>query len=439
MRNDHAVVLGAGVGGLLAARVLSDFYDRVTVVERDGIDALGAGRGRKGVPQGRHGHALQPRGAQILEELFPGILDELVAGGVPTVTDLSQVHFSAGGHLFCQDPCPMGVSLYQTSRPNLERHLHRRVTALPKVTVLDAHEALGLAAHDSARVTGARITPAAGGGPDSVLEADLVVDATGRGGRMGRWLADLGYPPAPDHRVVVDVKYASRHLRITPAAMTREKVVLVGATSDRPTALALFPQEGDRYILTLGGYPAHHPPSGEDEFLAFARAMLPEHIYPAVHDAEPLDDIVTNRYLASARRRYDRIRTFPDGLLVFGDAMCSLNPLYGQGMTVAALQAIALRDTLTAGHTRLASRFFRAATKPTALAWQLSAPNDLALPQVEGRPSRSARIAARLGEYLLAAAERDSLITEQFLRVAGFLDPPATLASPRILRRLLAH
>jgi 2-polyprenyl-6-methoxyphenol hydroxylase-like FAD-dependent oxidoreductase len=218
--------------------------------------------------------------------------------------------------------------------------------------------------------------------------------------------------------------------------MTGEDVVLHGATADRPTGLALCPQEGGRHVLTLGGYRDHHPPTSGSEFLEFARPMLPDHIWAAVREAEPLDDIVSTRFTASTRHRYDRMSGFPEGLLVFGDALCSLNPLYGQGMTVAALQAVALRATLATGHDRLARRFFTAAAKPAALAWRLSATNDLALPGVDGVPSRTDRIATRLSSRLLAAARYDPVITEQFLRVGGFLDPPASLAHPRILRRL---
>jgi 2-polyprenyl-6-methoxyphenol hydroxylase-like FAD-dependent oxidoreductase len=432
---DHAVVLGASLAGLLAARVLADAFERVTVVERDPLPD--AAENRRGVPQDRHAHVLLARGAQILDELFPGLLDDLVAGGAPVVRELAEMRFSPSGHPLCLKGHPAQAATYQASRPYLEGQVRTRVRALPTVEIVDRCEVIGLVttvARD--RVTGVRIVRGADS-VEEILGADLVLDATGRGGRATAWLTTIGYDQPPEEQLTIHLKYATRHLRLRPDALPGQKFVAVGAEPGRPTGFVLFAEERDRWVLTLIGYHGHHPPTDPEAFLAFVQTVTPPDVLAAIRDAEPLDDIVAHRFPVNLRRRYERLRRFPAGLLVFGDAICSTNPAYALGMSVSALQALALRDSLVSGDRDLARRFFSAAAKPVNIAWQLTVGSDLALPQVQGPRPLSFRVINAYVNRVLTAAERDPTVAEQFLRINALQEPLGRLFRPSMALRVL--
>jgi 2-polyprenyl-6-methoxyphenol hydroxylase-like FAD-dependent oxidoreductase len=432
----HAVVLGGGIAGLLAARVLADAYERVTVVERDTLPP--AGEGRRGVPQGRHTHLLMPRGMEVVEGMFPGFADDLVAAGGVRVEPLADFRLQVNGHVLRQ--APAGATAVQASRPFLEGAVRDRVLRLAGVDVVTGCDAVGLVAGDTpGTVNGARIVRRAPGSAGETLAADLVVDAMGRGGRTPTWLADLGYPGPPEDEFPVDVGYATRCLRLEASDSRRlEAAVGVGAVPGRPRGMMMLEVEGGRRMLTLLGVgPSHRPPTDPDAFLAFAATVAPPDVLAAIGRAESIGRISAYRYPSYLRRHYQRLRRFPDGLLVTGDALCSFSPVYAQGMTVAALEAEALRRCLEAGPGGLARRFFRATSRIVADPWRAAVASDLALPEVAGRRGVAVRLQNAYLERVLAAAEHDDAVACQFMRVTGMLDPPARLFRPSVLRRVL--
>jgi 2-polyprenyl-6-methoxyphenol hydroxylase-like FAD-dependent oxidoreductase len=272
----------------------------------------------------------------------------------------------------------------------------------------------------------------AAGGAEEVVDADLVVDAMGRGSRTPAWLAAIGYDRPPEEQLTIQLKYATRHLRRRPGALGGAKVIGIGAEPGRPTGLVMFAQEDDRWILTVIGYDGHHPPTDPAGFLALVETIAPPDVFAAIREAEPLDDIVAYRFPANIRRRYDRLRRLPAGLLVIGDAVCSTNPAYALGMSVATLQAAALRDTLVGGDRDLARRFFRAAARPADTAWRLTVGGDLALPSVQGPRPLPVRVLNAYASRVQAAAESDPAIAERLLRVISLQDPPPRLFRPSI-------
>ena len=417
--DEHALVIGAGMAGLLAAAALADRFARVTVIERD--ELVDTPAPRRAVPQGRHAHALLPSGHQCLEELLPGISGELVAAGAQPYRALTTMRCSLGGHQLAR--ADMGRDSLVAGRPLIETVVRRRLQRSERIELIDRCAVAGLTATDG-RVTGVRIA-------DEHVAAELTVAATGRGGRLTGWLEALGRPRPVEERLAVDIAYASCHLRLEPGALGGDRLVLIGARPGLPRTLALFAQERERWLLSLGGYAGHHPPRDRAGLLAFAATVAPADVVDVIRAAAPLDAIVGHRFPANARRRF---RALPAGLVPIGDALCAFNPIYGQGMSVAALQAVALRDSLRRGP-GAERRYLAAADRVIDRAWRLAAGGDLAV--LPGRPPLGARIANAYLQRLFAAASDDPELAAAFLAVSGMTEPARTLLHPTIARRVL--
>jgi 2-polyprenyl-6-methoxyphenol hydroxylase-like FAD-dependent oxidoreductase len=429
---DRAVVLGASMAGLLAARVLADAYAELVVVDRDELPETS--RHRRGVPHGRHAHALLARGQQALEELFPGLTADLIAQGVPAGDLLADGRWYVSGHRLRQEH--IGLVSLCVSRPLLEGYVRARVRALPNVVFLDSRDILGLTATPDGRVTGARVRRA-DTSAEELLAADLVIDATGRGSRTPIWLEALGYARPDEEQVRVGLGYATRTYRLPPDALDGDLAVLDATTPEHPRGGALLRLEGDRWMVTLAGMLGDHPPIDPDGFLDFARSLRFPDIYQAVRDGEPLDDPVGFRFPASVRHRYERLDRFPDGLLVVGDAVCSFNPIYGQGMSVAALEALTLRRHLQRGAVPQPRRFFVDLARLVDVPWSIAVGGDLAIPGVQGRRTLKIRLVNAYIARLHAAAAHDASLASTFVRVAGLVAPPQTLLRPDVALRVL--
>jgi 2-polyprenyl-6-methoxyphenol hydroxylase-like FAD-dependent oxidoreductase len=424
---NHAVVIGASVAGLLAASAVSQHFDRVTILEREVLPP--PGQGRRAVPQGRHVHALLPGGLAAIEQLLPGFQAELLAGGAVRCDSMKQIRFVASGHELTR--AAASATNILASRPYVEGHLRRRVLALSNVTLVDGTPVHGLVANPpGAWLTGVQLA-------DEILSCDLAVVATGRAGQLPSWLEALGFPAPAEEELTVDIRYASRRFQIPDGYLGPDKLILIGAQPGRPRGMGLFAQEDRSWLLTLVGYgPDHRPPTDDAGYLEFLASVAPADVVTAVLAAQPLDDIATHAFPASRRRRYERLRRFPRGLVPLGDAICSFNPVYGQGMSVAALQAVSLRQTLASAESRLSERYFKASNKIVDIAWDLAIGSDLSLPEVDGKRTILARLSNAWTERILTAAERDAYVAEIFGSVTDLLAPPSVLIRPGFVRRV---
>jgi 2-polyprenyl-6-methoxyphenol hydroxylase-like FAD-dependent oxidoreductase len=435
---NRALVLGASMAGLLAARSLTEFYDTVTVVERDPLPDIPpeAAAARRGVPQGRHLHGLLPRGALAIEQLFPGILDQMVVDGANHLDgrDLSKLYYDLGGHLMVRTGGAPSFAAYLATRPFLEEHVRARLRRIANVTLLEDHDIVDVTTTpDRHRVNGIRVVDRRTR-EDLTLSADLVVDATGRGARTPAWLNALGYDRPAEMHVPVHLTYASQHLRMAPGAL-HEFGFIVGAVPGRPRGVGMLRAENDTSMFTVYGIAGHAPHADLMSMCEFVEDFAPPHLLAAVLEAEPIGEPARHGQPSSQWRRYDKMQRFPEGMLVIGDAICSFNPIYGQGMTVAALEALALRTCLSNGTDDLARRFFRAAAVPIRQAWELSANPDLCLPEIEGTPPVLTRLLNGYIDRILTATEYDPVAVDRFVRVTALIDPATRLLRPGMLWR----
>jgi 2-polyprenyl-6-methoxyphenol hydroxylase-like FAD-dependent oxidoreductase len=430
---EHAIVIGASMGGLLAARALSDFYANVTVMERDAFPASDVPR--KGVPQGRHAHGLLARGGEVIEAFFPGWTDEVVASGGrrgDVVADVAWV-----GHGITLKSGPSDLMGVLASRPALEGHVRRRLLALPNVRAIENCAVEGLvAASDKTAIQGVRVK--IGNGEEQVVLADMVIDASGRGSSSPAWLEGLGYAAPAEERIEIGIGYTTRVYRRHPTDLGGKTALVIAGSSPNWRNGAVLFQTEDRWIVSIGGYLGDLAPEDEQMFAAYARSLPTSGAYDIVSRNEPLTDFATYRFNANLRRRYERLTRFPKNYLVFGDAVCSFNPVFGQGMTVAAQEASVLRECLAGGgNADLARRFFNAIQPAIDTPWNIAVGNDLRHPQVAGPRSGKVKFINWYIGKLHKAARHDARLTAAFVRVANLKAPPERLLHPSVIARVI--
>lgn len=429
----RAVILGASMSGLLAARALSSHFTRVTIVERDILPA-GADL-RKGVPQAAHAHGLLASGYRVIDGFFPGLMDELAELGAPRGDVVGTfLWFQYGRWKLRHDSGLRGITV---SRPCLEQAVRRRVAALPNVEFADGTAGVK-PRFDAASGSVTGLIVQGEHHAETAIDADLVVDATGRGSRSSTWLEEWGFGQPVTQTVKVDVGYATRVFERRSGDLFDSFGAVVSGTPPAQGRLAaVLAAEGSRWVITLAGMLGDHPPSDEDGWRQFAASLPVPVVHDLVRSARPLSPIVTYRFPANQRRVYERMARFPEGYLVIGDAICSFNPIYGQGMTVAALQALALRDQLRSETTPRTRSVLRALARVIDAPWELAIGADLSVPEVHGpRPARR-RLANGYVRRLQARAAADPELSLAFVRVTGLIDPPEALLRPTIALRVL--
>ena len=421
----HAIVIGGSMAGLLAARVLAEDYEQVTLVERDGLPV--SREARRGVPQGRHTHGLLASGRNVLETLFPGISSELITAGAVTGDILRDVRWFFEGA--CHVRFVSGMDGLLMSRPFLEATVRERVRQLPNVIFCD-NCAVSALATEKGRVTGVEVR-------DRVLAANLVIDALGRGTHSPQWLEAMGYVKPEEERVEIGLSYTTRSFRRSPEHLYGDSAVVIPPTPSGKRGGVMAAQEGGCWSVSLMSHFGAPAPAELEGFIEFAKTLPAPYIYEVVRQAEPIGEAATVRIPASVRRRYEKLDRFPEGYLVMGDAISSFNPVYAQGMSTAALESMELQAVLREGTENLARRFFRRVSKVVDTPWSIAVGNDLRMPETIGRRSFAVNAINAYIAKLHKAAHYDPVVALAFHKVANLLAPPPSILAPRIALRVL--
>lgn len=467
-RPARAVVIGASIAGLIAARVLSERVDEVVIVERDqlGDDAAT----RPGVPQAPHVHVLLRRGYRELTRLYPSFDQRLASAGAPALDLLrDSVWILPSG----QSPrVPSRLLTRSATRPLYEAVIRELTLDRSNVRLLDGHDAVGLLGH-AAEVTGVRLRrrpvraapatatatatePSPHGGTDrepegatSDLDAWLVVDASGRASRAPEYLAAIGAPVPTESVIDASLRYATRHYRVPPGPRDWTTLLIRDRPPSSTRGGGVFQVEGGRWVVTLGGAGRDHPPTDEDGFLEFARGLISPRLFDAIRDAEPISPIRGWARMANRWRHAERIRRWPAGFALMGDALCALNPVYGQGMSVAAMEGGVLGDWLDSGRVQRGlrssrppdtGRLVRDFARTARLPWFLATGEDARIDGVTGVPKASPfeALGRRYVDEVLLDAVRDPGTLRRFTEVSNLVRPPIALLDPMVLSRVVA-
>ncbi|WP_152042508.1 FAD-dependent monooxygenase [Salinigranum salinum] len=425
----RAVVVGAGVAGLLAARVLADAFAAVTVIDRDRLPETPIAR--RGVPQGRHPHAMLESGRATIEDLLPGYgADVVAAGGV--VTDYaSDVQFYGQGRYLAAGPA--SLETVSATRPLFEHVLRRHVSALDAVEIRSNCQWTDYRLDDTATaVEGVTVRE---DGDREALPAELVVDASGRTSRTPAWLAKHGYPTPRVDEVRIDMAYSTTFVERPP---DDHRTYLVPPSSPRYRGGMAAPVESGRWILNLQGVHGETPPTDDEAFSEYAASLPVPEIRRLLADYPwATEEIVAYPFPSSRRHHYEALDRFPDGLLVVGDALASFNPVYAQGMSVTALEALVLHHALAAGQEDLASRFFDRTAAVVDTAWSLATGADFGFAETRGPRPRGTTVVNWYLSRLLRQAHTDGTLTDAFVRVLMMERPPTALFRPGVVWRVL--
>jgi 2-polyprenyl-6-methoxyphenol hydroxylase-like FAD-dependent oxidoreductase len=430
----HAIVIGGSIAGLVTARVLLKHFEQVTIIERDHYPQEPIFR--SGVPQGRQIHGILLRGQRVLEQIFPGLTAKLLAhGAIPRDYGNESLYYYRG---FCPRIPPI-LHGWNCSRLLLEWQIRQELNAYsPQLKIIEGHEVFHLLFEESSNsVIGVKFRGRRAKSDIEELTADLVVDASGSSSRASKWLEDLGYDAPKEEVVRVDLGYATRFYEPYADFNAPWKGIAIQASSQPPRGGMLMEIEGGRWMVVLSGTNGDYPPTEDEAFLEFARSLPDLALHDATKSATPSSKIYGYRYAENCLRHFEKLRQRPEGFIVVGDAVCNFNPIYGQGMTVAALEALTLDACLQKGMQKgFAHTFQKKVSRVLTVPWMLATSADRRDSQAQTRGFLS-NLTRSYMDALITLLSKDQTVFLTFLEVVHMLRHPSALFSPPIMLKVL--
>ncbi|MEH7443800.1 FAD-dependent monooxygenase [Bacillus sp. JJ1122] len=429
-----AIVIGGGIAGKLSARVLSEFFEEVIVLEKD--QKNDSNTLRKGVPQGSQGHVLLKGGEEILEELFPGIIDEMVKEG-STVSDFAQdlLWFHHG---WKKKRFHSGLSIIQQSRPFLEGHIQKRLEKIPNIDFRYGCKGKKFLLSEKKEISG--LTVEKHDGKQIDLPGDLVVDASGAASLTSKWLEQTGFNKPKKTEVNIDLFYASMIFGKLGARVNNWHSLLIYPDPPKQSrGGTISPIEGDRHLVTLIGYGVEPLPSDYSAFLQYAKNLDQPDLYEAIKTAVPESSIQVYRFPDLRRYHYHKMKQFPAGLLVIGDSICRIDPVFAQGMSITAMEAKILRKMLRTYKTKekLTKEFHRKINKIIDSPWLIALTEDFRFRHTSGKKPIGLSILQKYVKNVVMACSYNENIYRQFMNVLHLKAHPVSLFKPSILYRVI--
>ena len=439
-KNNTAIIIGASMAGLVTARVLSDHFETVCIIERDKV--IDQPEPRKGQPQAHHIHTLLAKGSLTLRKYFPDIFDSLKQGGASIYDSTDNMIWNCYGDYRLQ--FNSGIIMAIMSRPFLEMKIRECVLNLENVEVISGYSVEDLITdNEKHEVIGIQISKSGQFDAARILKGDLVVDTSGRGSCSGKWLEKLGYDKPAESKVGCGIGYTSRIYSRNPKGKDGSKWVCISPEPPKDQrGGAAFPVEGDRWIVSLCGWHGDHAPTDDGGFEEFAKNLPVPDLYNIISQNEPLSNYFIFKYPYSLRRHYEKLNRFPQDYLVLGDAVCSFNPVYGQGMTSTILQADTLNTVLNQRKGELkniAKSYFQQISKVIDNPWMTAVGEDFRYPQTTGKKSFGTNLINNYLTHIHRSTHSDPVVSKAFFSVLNMLESPFTLFRPQIIGKVLMN